>query len=254
MKRLFILLLSICAAPVAAQDVIIIGEIHDNPAHHTYQAEKTAEIKPRALVMEMLTPEQAALAQTGQADDQATLAEQLNWDQSGWPDFGYYYPILTAVEGMKIFGGAMTDAERRTIREGQLMAVMGEDASRYGLTTPLPASQQDARETLQFDAHCQAVPREVMGRMVDVQRLRDAMLARAVVMAMDQTGGPVVVITGNGHARRDWGIPAILAQVAPKLDIHVIGQTEDNHPLPGGFDETRSAPTIERPDPRDAFR
>ncbi len=90
--------------------------------------------------------------------------------------------------------------------------------------------------------------------MVAVQRLRDAVLARAVVVAMAGTGGPVAVITGNGHARHDWGVPAFLARVAPDLEVFVLGQTEDGAPLQGGFDEVRSAPAVARPDPCAAFR
>ena len=62
--------------------------------------------------------------------------------------------------------------------------------------------------------------------MVQAQRLRDAGLARAVLQAMDATGGPVAVITGTGHARTDTGIPAALAQAAPQLQVLSIGQIE----------------------------
>jgi uncharacterized iron-regulated protein len=34
---------------------------------------------------------------------------------------------------------------------------------------------------------------------------------------MAATGGPVVVITGTGHARRDLGAPAKLALAAPRI-------------------------------------
>ena len=42
-------------------DVVLLGEVHDNPAHHAFQAEAVAYLAPRALVFEMLTPAQAAL-------------------------------------------------------------------------------------------------------------------------------------------------------------------------------------------------
>jgi uncharacterized iron-regulated protein len=62
------------------------------------------------------------------------------------------------------------------------------------------------------------------------------------------------VITGNGHARRDWGVPAVLAEVAPDLDVWVLGQTEDGRPLEGGFDAVISDPAAPRPDPCAAFQ
>src|SRR6056297_678930 len=41
-------------------DIVILGEVHDNRAHHEAQAELVARIEPAAVVFEMLTPEQAA--------------------------------------------------------------------------------------------------------------------------------------------------------------------------------------------------
>jgi uncharacterized iron-regulated protein len=105
-----------------------------------------------------------------------------------------------------------------------------------------------------MQAHCDALPEDMLPGMVGVQRLRDAVLARAVVRAMDDTGGPVAVITGNGHARRDWGMPAILALAAPDLDIWVLGQTEADQPLEGDFDIVKSAPAPDRPDPCAVFQ
>ena len=66
----------------------------------------------------------------------------------------------------------------------------------------------------------------MMPGMVEAQRLRDAALARATLQAMADTGGPVAVIAGSGHARRDWGIPAALAVAAPELSVLSVGQIE----------------------------
>lgn len=62
--------------------------------------------------------------------------------------------------------------------------------------------------------------------MVDIQRLRDAMLADAALEAVTQTGGPVIVITGTGHARNDWGAPYMLTQAQPDLRVLSVGQFE----------------------------
>jgi uncharacterized iron-regulated protein len=138
--------------------------------------------------------------------------------------------------------------------DGGLAESFGDGAATYGLTEPLPETEQAAREALQMAAHCDALPEEMLPGMVAVQRLRDAVLARAVVQAMEETGGPVAVITGNGHARRDRGVPSYLGRVAPDLEVFVLGQTEDGAPLQGGFDEVVSTPAVDRPDPCAAFR
>jgi len=247
-------LLGLAAAPSAAQDVFILGEIHDNPAHHQVQAERVADIQPRALVFEMLTPEQAATVTPALISDPEAMAEALDWSASGWPDFGMYHPIFAAAPDAAIHGAHVPRDAARAVFETGLVASFEGDAALYGLTEPLAPDAQAAREAAQMTAHCDALPEDLLPGMVAVQRLRDAVLARAVVSAMDDTGGPVAVITGNGHARRDHGVPAYLARVAPDLDVHVLGQTEEGRPLEGGFDEVVSAPAADRPDPCEAFR
>lgn len=242
------------AGAAAAQDVMILGEVHDNPAHHMVQAERVAAFQPRAIVFEMLTEAQAAQVTPDLRGDAVALADALDWDKSGWPAFEMYYPIFMAAPGAAILGAHVPREAAQSVFAGDLAAAFGPEAARYGLTRDLPDEEQAAREALQMEAHCDALPLDILPGMVAVQRLRDAVLARAVVQAMEATGGPVAVITGNGHARRDWGVPSYLAEVAPGLEIRVLGQTEDGHPLDGGFDEVLSAPGVDRPDPCAVFQ
>lgn len=241
-------LAAFAACPAPAQDVLIIGEVHDNPAHHRVQADRIAGFAPAALVVEMLTPEQAdgAVLDTG---DAAALERRLGWAGRGWPDFALYYPVFAAAPQARVYGAGVPRDRAAQALETGLVRAFGEGAATYGLDRPLPAGQQARREALQMAAHCDALPPDMAPGMVAVQRLRNASLARALMRAMAATGGPVAVITGNGHARRDWGVPAVLARVAPGLEILVIGQTEDGAPLPGGFDLILSSPAAERPDP-----
>jgi uncharacterized iron-regulated protein len=191
-------------------DVVVIGEVHDNPAHHAHQAVLVAMFAPGALVFEMLTPDQAA--RIDDASDMAAMETALGWTAAGWPDFAMYHPIFLAAPDAKVFGAAVdADVIRRALGHGAA-AAFGVGAARYGLDQPLSGSEQDVLEIEQRQAHCGALPEEMLGGMVEVQRLRDAALARAVVQAMKATGGPVIVITGNGHARRDRGVPAVLCK------------------------------------------
>ncbi|MDP3339050.1 ChaN family lipoprotein [Frigidibacter sp.] len=238
MRHALILTLCVCAAPVFAEqiqpdaladlraDVVILGEVHDNPVHHAHQAQAVAALAPTALVFEMLTPDQAALVTEANRGDAAALAAALDWEASGWPDFAMYHPIFTAAPQAKVYGAALPrDEVRRAVGEGAA-AILGSDAERFGLTAPLPAAEQAEREAEQMEAHCNAMPADLMPGMVEAQRLRDAALARAAVQAMAETGGPVAVIAGSGHARRDWGIPAALAVAAPEMSVLSVGQIE----------------------------
>lgn len=235
-------------------DVVILGEVHDNPAHHENQARAVAAIRPKALVFEMLTPEQAVRAVPSVRGDQSALSEALGWDGSGWPDFSLYYPIFAAAPQAAILGGALPhDDVRRAMRAGAA-PVFGAGAGLYGLTMPLAADEQAAREADQQAAHCGALPQAALPGMVAAQRLRDAALARAVVQAMAQTGGPVVVITGTGHARKDRGIPAALALAAPAVNVVSVGQLESDPGPSAPYDFWVVTAPADRPDPCAAFR
>ncbi|MCR9156714.1 MAG: ChaN family lipoprotein [Rhodobacteraceae bacterium] len=235
-------------------DVVFLGELHDNPAHHLRQAELVSELAPTALVFEMLTQAQADLVGPELVADEAALEAALGWNDSGWPDFSMYYPIFAAAPEAAYFGAAVPrDVARAAMAEGLHTGFRGE-AEAFGLTTPLPEEQQARREALQLAAHCDAMPEEMLPIMVDIQRLRDAELAYSAVQAFEAHGGPVVVITGNGHARMDWGAPVYLMAAAPALRIAALGQGEDDGAPSGLFDVVESAPPAERGDPCTAFR
>lgn len=242
--------LPVTADPFSS-DVLVLGEAHDNPHHHARQAEIVAQVAPRALVFEMLTEGQARAHVPGA--DQITLSTAFDWDNTGWPDFAMYYPIFAAAPQARVFGaGVPRQAARQAMNDGLAFA-FGIGAGAYGLTTPLPADEQETREAMQMAAHCDALPADILPAMVDIQRLRDAQLAKMALRAFDLTGGPVVVITGNGHARTDWGMPVYLKQAAPDLAITALGQGEDDRPPSGQFDVLEFTPGLAREDPCAAF-
>lgn len=234
--------------------IIVIGEIHDNPAHHDAQAAIVSHIQPAAIVFEMLTGDQAARVKPDNRMDQSALADDLDWDGSGWPDFAMYYPVFVAAPQAAVFGAAVPRDAARAAMQAGIADSFGDGAADYGLTGPLPPDVQAQQEDLQQQAHCNAMPPEMLPVMVDIQRLRDAVLARETLTALTATGGPVVVITGNGHARADGGLPSYISVLRPDVEVLTIGQQEHGIATPGRFDVMLSAPAIDRPDPCLPFR
>lgn len=237
-----------------AADVVIVGETHDNRDHHLVQAQIAQDIAPAAVVFEMLSVSQALRVKPDLIGDAARLADVLEWEELGWPDFAMYYPVFEATADAKVYGAMIPRTQAKAVFEQGAADVFGEGAEQYGLTTVLTGEQQTQRERLQMAAHCDALPEDMLPGMVEVQRLRDAVLARATVQALEETGGPVLVITGNGHARKDWGVPAYLAQVRPYATVVSIGQGEEGQVPEGGFDMVLDAPAPEREDPCAAFQ
>ncbi|HSF64984.1 MAG TPA: ChaN family lipoprotein [Paracoccaceae bacterium] len=233
-------------------DVVILGEVHDNAAHHAHQAQAVAAIRPTALVFEMLTPAQAARAEGVDRLDAAALGAALGWDGSGWPDFALYHPIFAAAPGAAIFGGGMDRAEVRRAFSEPPEVIFGQEAAAFGLTQPLDPADQAAREAAQQAAHCNALPPEMLPGFVAAQRLRDAALARAVRDALVVTGGPVVLIAGTEHARKDVGVPAKLARLAG-MTVLSVGQVEGDPGPDAPFDLWIVTPPAPRDDPCAGF-
>lgn len=235
--------------------VVIIGELHDNTYHHDVQARLTQLLEPKALVFEMLDPDQAAKVTSDNLKTEEALEVALGWNDSGWPDFSMYYPIFAAASDAAVYGALVSRKKARAAVLDDFQDVFGPDAALFGLTAALDDEQQSVRETLQQDAHCGALPEEMLPSMVRIQRLRDAQLARAIVQAFDETGGPVVVITGNGHARADWGAPVYLRDARPELNVVSVGQGENGDEPSGVFDVVlTSGGAPDRGDPCAAFK
>jgi len=238
-------------AAMAQADVVLLGEIHDNGMHHRVQAAVIAALSPTAVVFEMLSPAQAALVNAADGDA-AGLGERIGWEAAGWPDFALYLPIFEALGDAEVIGMALTrDRVRAAFADGAA-AVFGEGAAAYGLTEPLPEAEQTTREQMQFEAHCDAMPLEMMSGMVEAQRLRDAHFARVTLQALNDHGAPVVVIVGNGHVHTEWGMPVYLARAAPDVTSYAFAFVEG--PQNGtSFDGTLTTPAPTRGDPCAAF-
>lgn len=233
-------------------DVVVLGEIHDNPVHHANQAKIVAALEPAALVFEMIPQADEASVNELRANGapSSEIAKVLSWDNSGWPDFSYYAAILAAAPHAQVFGAGQPSADvRRAMVEGAA-GPFGPDAASYGLDLPLDPAEQRRREADQAAAHCDKLPVEMLPGMVEAQRFRDAGLADATLWARTMTGGgQVVVITGSGHADKRRGMPEMIAQVDPSARVVSLGQFEDKADAEAVFDAVLLAPAPEREDP-----
>lgn len=239
-------------------DIVFIGEVHDNPAHHAWQAEAVDALNPKAIVWEMLDSEEVLAITPDILGDQAALAGALGWSDTGWPDFSMYYPIFAAEPDAAHYGAEMPrERARAVMKEGRETVEIANADLAALLAADLIPQEAEERNVLQQAVHCGALPPEMLPAMVDVQRVRDTLLAEAAIRALEETGGPVAVITGNGHARLDWGAGALALLALEGTDATVFGvaQGEEGAPIPAGiFDLVRSEPAVDRGDPCDAFR
>ena len=230
-------------------DVIFIGEIHDNPYHHQNQATIIAALNPSAVVFEMLSSAQAEKVRALKLSTAQELDSKIGWTQSGWPAMEIYFPVFQAMEKAIPYGASQPRFVVMRAYENGAALSLGPVGTLFGLEIPLDEDTLRARINLQFLAHCSKIPREMMFDMIEVQRMRDAALADAAIRALRQTGGPVIVITGNGHARNDWGAPMMVKHADNTIKIVSLGQLEGSTGNPDLYDYAFVTPTIERDDP-----
>lgn len=237
--------------------IIILGEVHDNPLHHAEQARIVADLRPKAVVWEMLSPQQISQSQGVDRGNAAALGAALGWEAAGWPDFAMYHPIFVASEGAVHLGGSVPrDLLMRAMTLGALSAWEGQaDWFDPSLALgPLAPEDQSAREDEQAEAHCGALPPHLLPGMVEAQRFRDAVMASVALKAVQDGLTPVVVITGTGHARTDVGIPAMIRLARPEVKVWSLGQLEGEPGTDLPYDGiTATAPTP-RDDPCAAFQ
>ncbi len=243
------------ARRLARADIAILGEIHDNAAQHLAQAWLVGRLQPAGIAFEMIpqAKEAAIAALLAGGGTPGEIGPAIGWDKSGWPDWSLYRPIFDAWTARVYVGGGVP---RETLMQaGATGAASVAPDPRFVpmLAQALDPATEAALEDEMVAAHCNKLPREAAPGMVEVQRLRDASFAAAALRAhaaveddtagaapgrtaggtAGQTGGRIggargtaVLITGNGHARIDRGVPAYLRAVAPGLTVASLGLLE----------------------------
>jgi len=251
-------------AAVMRAQIVVIGEVHDNPVHHARQAELVRAIRPGGIAFEMVPSDSEEGIQVFLAEGGArgAIGPAIGWDRMGWPDWAMYRPVFEAAPDAYVAGGGVAGPSlRAAIRDGAAGA-FGIGANRFGLDQSLDPATRTEIEDEMIAAHCDKLPRKAAVGMVEAQRLRDARFAEAAWRAYAAADGwPAVLITGNGHARTDRGVPAYLRLVLPDVSVLSVGQIEvgeGEDPVAAArglpFDFVWTAPPAERPDPCAGFK
>ena len=216
----------------AKADVVLLGEKHDNEDHHRLQARLIRAMigagRRPAVVFEMITEDrQGALDAwlSQQPADAAGLGDAVGWEESGWPAWSTYRPIAEAAltAALPLRAGSLPRPLAKEPGQDRPSPLDPARQARLGLDEPLsePLATRMTREL--FEAHCELVPEASLAPILQVQRIRDAVLADNVAMALalPETDG-AVLITGGGHARSDLGVPLYLSRLAPGRSLVTI--------------------------------
>lgn len=231
---------------LAGARFVLLGERHDHPDHHRLQAwviERMAARGRRPLVvLEMLDDDQARAAQErGAAANADAWAEAVGWSRSGWPEFALYRPVIAAAlaAGLDLAPGSLSRTTLRRVAAPARDAEPDPEASALrgalGLDAPLDPALRDAMAREIERGHCGHAPADLLPRMVETQRVRDARLAEAMTRAPASAGA--VLVAGAGHTRTDRGAPLHLRALAPDGGIASLVFAE----VRPGLDDPRAA-------------
>jgi uncharacterized iron-regulated protein len=245
------------AEALRAPRFVLLGEVHDNAVQHRERAELLrallADGRSSVVVFEQMERSRDADIAAAPRDADA-VADAGRLDRAAWR-WPLHKPLVDAAlaAGATVRGANLARDEVRAIVRDGIAAAPADLRAALAADTAWGAAQESALRAALADGHCGALPADRLPPMALAQRARDA----AFALAMLDVPAParVVLIAGNGHVRRDIGVPHYLraAGVAPS-DIVAVGFIEKGDPDGARFDSVRVTERAERPDPCAAFR
>ncbi|TJZ77356.1 ChaN family lipoprotein [Chitiniphilus eburneus] len=238
------------AARIADKPVWLLGEVHDNAEGHRQRAYLLAQRvqagwRP-AIAMEQFDRERqpdldAALRDCADAD---CVVQRAGGAKAAW-QWPYYTPVIALAlqYRLPLLAANVSRADAaRVVREGYAAALDTATLQAFGLDQPLPVDL-DAGQQREVDVgHCGQLPASLLPGMARAQVARDVWMARVVREHADG----VVLLAGNGHVRRDLGVPRWLAGV-PSEQVVSVGFVEAAAPA-GRFDAVVTIPAAARAD------
>lgn len=216
---------------LAQSPIVLLGEEHDAVAHHAVRGRLLARWvnaypdRPAAIVFEHFDREYRADLERATRPGSALsgLEERLDaghFDRRGW-QWPLHRPLFEPLIHLPVPWVA-ANLSRAAIgrRQDARGAPGGDDAQLDALVESAawdPQAQRSLESAVQ-DGHCGMLGAAALARTVRAQRWRDAALAQALRDARERR---VALVAGNGHVRRDHGVPRYLGQ----------GQSEHGEPM-----------------------
>lgn len=265
--------------------VVLLGEVHDNPEHHSVRGDilwprlephlDTRDLRPAALFEHIRTSQQGQLdrfyaeaARSRRLWGARDLLQELKWDSTGWPPGEIFEPLFQAAlwAQLPLLPANPVRERMRSLVRGDKSGITDEEFARLQIAERMPTPLLDALSAELADSHCGVVPASAFGAMGLAQRYTDAHMAEKVVAAAEKHRA-AFLLTGNGHVRTDRAVPWYVRQLAParKVLAVVLAEVEDGKADPAAYmprapDGLPAAgyvlftPRHERPDPCEKMR
>jgi uncharacterized iron-regulated protein len=244
--------------------VVMLGEVHDNAQQHRLRLEVlrrafAAGWRP-AIAMEQFDRERQADIE--RARRERPMEAQHVIDQAATPsarpgggwNWDFYRPFvaLALQYDVPLIAANLSNADTTRIVRGGFAAVFdGPGIVMLGLDRPIANDWQVAQEREIDIGHCRALPPATWHRLARAQFARDAVMAHVL---RQHAGSGVVLLAGNGHVRRDIGVPRWLG--AENGRVFTVGflEADDESTPASAFDATVRTGVAPRSDPCAGFK
>jgi len=248
---------------MARAPVVLLGEVHDNAAQHAVRAAALRRLlesgaRP-ALAFEQFDRERQADLDAARSaplpagrERADLIIERAGGGGWNWKLYRPYVALALQYDLPIVAANLSRAAATRVIQQGLDVEFDAAARARLGIDD-LPAGLLAQQQREVEVGHCFRLPREMLPRMAQAQIARDAALAEALA-PYAQRG--VVLLTGNGHARKDIGVPVYLGAAlrARSVSIGLLEAGSDEpEPPPQAYDAVYYSPAQGRGDPCSAL-
>jgi len=239
------------AAAMAGHRVVLLGEVHDNGVQHALRAAALRELVEKgdrpAIAFEQFDRDRQADIDRARRERPRDI-DYLIAQAGGAPSWRweYYKPsVALALEyDLPIVAANLSRADAMKV-------AMGASEAAGEVSSELLRVHEDAIAK----GHCNLLPTDALPGMARAQIARDQTLARAIAPFAPRG---VVLLTGNGHVRKDVAVPHWLGPEvrAGAISIALLEREDGDGAgeLLDSYDAFVLTAPAERPDPCEALR
>jgi uncharacterized iron-regulated protein len=236
--------------------IVLLGEVHDNGIQHTLRAaalrQWVAQGARPALAFEQFDRQHQAdidRARRERPMDADYLIAQAK-GSSDWRWESYRPFVALALEyDLPIVAANLSRGEAMQVANDGWPALFDSATRRALRLDALPTDFRRKHEDAIAMGHCNLLPADALPALARAQMARDIVMARSILPYVDRG---IVLLAGNGHMRRDIGVPFWLPADAARgaISIGILERDEGSTPESmTDFDAYVISERVERPDP-----
>jgi uncharacterized iron-regulated protein len=243
-------------AAVQGSRAILLGEVHDNAAQHALRLEVLRRListgaRP-AIAFEQFDRERQSdidRARRERPRDAGYLIEQGGGAKSWRWEFYRPFVQLALDFDLPIVAANLSRADAMKLSTEGWSALSDVTAEQKLGIERMPTGFREAHQREIQRGHCDLIPADVLPAMARVQIGRDLVLAKSIRPHIERG---VVLLAGNGHVRKDIGVPTWLAadELTQAISVGMleVGEPDEPDQLAARFDVFIMTPAAERPD------